>query len=735
MRGIRSMIGWMVLGWGMWACAPGEEEGGRRSLSVAGQAVSEPGARFADEPHRVIYQVYIRHFFDADDSGRGDFAGLARKLTYLKDLGVDTLLLMPPFEGDGGMGYIARNYLWTDPSYGTVEQFAALLDAAHGLGMKVIVDSPINHISDTSDWFRVARRKVCQELSRTYHPEDYKDEALALDSAVLLSDPDLLTDQEIQSSALKRYCHYFDFVESPGTTEPFKRWRGLRDPYDPNREQWKDVFTYAWYELPEVDQSGQTTYVRVTPPDPRYPYRTDRYYYLFAGSMPELRFWSWQHNTFNWPVVNHIKLFFKRWIELGVDGFRIDAARHFIEGSDSNLQELEPKNLNLLREWLRYAWSLNPRLTFMGEVFTHLGEIEGYLPTSGNGQQTTCDTMLDFPFMETVRGAVHDNHGESFKNLLKHYQWAQGELRPGWRVVFPTNHDKERLENFFDLPDRPFYWLTEQRVREYEGVVQNWSPVNPDPAKDKEARDRVVAYLQRIRDSWRWHEQMVQTWDGRDKTERIRLAYFLTLTLPFTPLVYYGEEVGTYGKVKRPEVTPPVPLTETPAEKRERSLEFVATERIFPWSDEYDPAQGTLGFSAKYLTGADEDWRVPLNFREQNLERSLADPASLWYYLRELLKAREDFFMTNDTWIQVKDELYGHVLGFTVAKPGRCRTMVVNFHKADTYTVSFGHADGACSGAPTAALWTENAERLPPGKDPNQVTYRLKPYARVMIGQ
>jgi alpha-amylase len=52
----------------------------------------------SEEPHRVLYQVYIETFKDgALDDGAGDFAGLKEKLSYLNDLGVSGLLLMPVF--------------------------------------------------------------------------------------------------------------------------------------------------------------------------------------------------------------------------------------------------------------------------------------------------------------------------------------------------------------------------------------------------------------------------------------------------------------------------------------------------------------------------------------------------------------------------------------------------------------------------------------------------------------
>ncbi len=43
----------------------------------------------------VIYEVHVRAFFDSNDDGCGDFAGLTRKLDYIQDLGVNTVWLLP----------------------------------------------------------------------------------------------------------------------------------------------------------------------------------------------------------------------------------------------------------------------------------------------------------------------------------------------------------------------------------------------------------------------------------------------------------------------------------------------------------------------------------------------------------------------------------------------------------------------------------------------------------------
>ncbi|MHB0950163.1 MAG: alpha-amylase family glycosyl hydrolase, partial [Gemmatimonadaceae bacterium] len=105
----------------------------------------------------IIYQVHVKSFRDSTGDGYGDFRGLIEKLDYIEQLGVNCLWLLPfypsPLRDDG---YDISSYESIHPTYGSIEDFQALLDAAHARGIRVMTELVINHTSDQHPWFQRA---------------------------------------------------------------------------------------------------------------------------------------------------------------------------------------------------------------------------------------------------------------------------------------------------------------------------------------------------------------------------------------------------------------------------------------------------------------------------------------------------------------------------------------------------------------------------------------------------
>jgi maltose alpha-D-glucosyltransferase/alpha-amylase len=106
----------------------------------------------------VIYELHIKAFFDANNDGTGDFAGLVRKLDYLQELGVTAVWLLPfypsPLRDDG---YDIADYTSINPTFGTMRDLRQFVAAAHSRGIRVIIELVVNHTSDQHPWFQRAR--------------------------------------------------------------------------------------------------------------------------------------------------------------------------------------------------------------------------------------------------------------------------------------------------------------------------------------------------------------------------------------------------------------------------------------------------------------------------------------------------------------------------------------------------------------------------------------------------
>jgi len=106
----------------------------------------------------VFYQIYPRSFADSTNNGIGDLQGIITRLNYLQELGIDTIWFSPFFSSpQKDYGYDISDYRAIDPNYGTMADFEELLEKAHSLEIKIILDMVLNHTSDEHLWFLESR--------------------------------------------------------------------------------------------------------------------------------------------------------------------------------------------------------------------------------------------------------------------------------------------------------------------------------------------------------------------------------------------------------------------------------------------------------------------------------------------------------------------------------------------------------------------------------------------------
>jgi alpha-glucosidase len=319
----------------------------------------------------VVYQVYLRSFADGNGDGIGDFAGLRARLPYLAWLGVDAVWVTPHYPSGGADGgYDVINYRAVDPEYGTVDDVKALVDDAHALGIKVLLDIVPNHTSDRHEWFQKA-----------------------------LADPDC--------PEARRY-HFL-----PGGEEPPNNWRSM-------------FGGPAWSRTP----------------DGRW------YLHLFTPQQPDL---NW-HNP---QVLADFDATLRFWLDLGVDGFRVDVAYGlfkdpeyrdnpgvysptlFGHGPEQAMSTNQPEVHEVWRRWRAICDSYDGDRMLVGEVsLADVDEVALYA-RSDEMQQAFHFRLLKTAwnveeFEDTIRQAL-----TAFDEVGAPVPWVLG------------NHDKDRQVSRF----------------------------------------------------------------------------------------------------------------------------------------------------------------------------------------------------------------------------------------------------------------------------------------------
>lgn len=127
---------------------------------------TEPAVRVAPQSAPAwwrgacLYQIYPRSFADANGDGVGDLAGITAHLEHVASLGVDGVWLSPFFRSPmKDFGYDVSDYCDVDPIFGTLADFDRLIEQAHGLCLKVIIDQVYSHSSDRHPWFQESRER------------------------------------------------------------------------------------------------------------------------------------------------------------------------------------------------------------------------------------------------------------------------------------------------------------------------------------------------------------------------------------------------------------------------------------------------------------------------------------------------------------------------------------------------------------------------------------------------
>lgn len=252
--------------------------------------------------HAAVYQIYPWTFNEdkgrMPQKGHGSIKGITEKIPYLRnDLGVDAIWLSPFYPSpmaDGG--YDISDFKNVHPDLGTVDDFRELVQVAHDHAIRVMTDFIPNHSSVEHEWFQKSRRR-----------EDGYDDW---------------------------YIWHTGYIDDEGNRRPPNNWASVFSI--PHRKA-RDRGEMPWLQPHEW-----------TPPISQWQWddiRQEYYLHSFAIEQPDLN-WS------NPMVRDAMKDAMRFWLDLGVDGFRVDAVNHI------------GKNMELWNEEINTAyneeWCENP---------------------------------------------------------------------------------------------------------------------------------------------------------------------------------------------------------------------------------------------------------------------------------------------------------------------------------------------------------------------------------------
>jgi maltose alpha-D-glucosyltransferase/alpha-amylase len=391
------------------------------TLQIADTIVPAKGDDALWYKDAVIYQLNVKAFFDSNGDGMGDFNGVTSKLDYVKDLGVNTIWLLPfypsPLKDDG---YDVSDYHNVHPQYGTLDDFKRMLDEAHKRDLRVITELVINHTSDLHPWFQAARRAPPGSPERDFY---------------VWSDTD---------------------TKYKGTRIIFTDTEVSNWTYDPLAK------AYFWHR--------------------------------FFSHQPDLNF-------DNPAVLEAIFRTMRFWLDMGVDGFRLDAIPYLIEREGTNNENLPETHVVIKK--LRAAIDASYKGRFLlAEANQWPEDVREYF---GDGDE--CHAAYHFPLMPRMYMAIAQEDRFPLVEIMQQTpdipascQWA----------IFLRNHDELTLE------------MVTSKERDY---MYNTYAADPRARINLGIRRRLAPLMD-------------------NDTDRIKLMNSLLLSMRGSPIVYYGDELG-----------------------------------------------------------------------------------------------------------------------------------------------------------------------------------------------
>lgn len=432
----------------------------------------------------ISYQLLVYSFADSNGDGTGDFNGIASKLDYLKEMGVQAIWLSPIHPATSYHGYDVEDYFSVNPAYGTENDFRKLLNAAHGKGIKIYLDFVLNHTSKEHKWFLDAKSDAKSPYrdwymisenpeadvkagnfpmlgKYSYNPAEWSQVSggnpgkrkvrftIGVDNenkpkTIKVSQTDNIKNQGSQNTGIYLYYgdgHVAEFYSDYSLSLELETAWGVlvRTSLDntwPKGTKWggkKGENCLDWDKSVALFPSTDN----FDPADILIPGMMQLYYYSFFGSyMPDINYGNAGSCEDSEPFKALCQAADK-WIEMGVDGFRLDAVKHIYSNASSD------ENPTFLKKFYDHcnatykAAGHNDNIYMVGEHFSEPSEVALYYKGLPG--------FFEFAFWWRLSECINGGKGSSFANVILGYRREYESIRPDFiEATKLSNHDEDR---------------------------------------------------------------------------------------------------------------------------------------------------------------------------------------------------------------------------------------------------------------------------------------------------
>ena len=501
------------------------------------EVVPSPASFDGKKRSSTTYQLLIYSFADSNGDGVGDFKGIQNKLDYLDGLGVTALWLSPAHPSDSYHAYDVTDYYSVNPLYGTEQDFKDLIDAAHAKGIKIYMDYVLNHSGKGNKWFQQAladpdspyrdyyffSAKPSADYSKfpmlkgtTYNQDEWK-QATSGSPKIKVTK----TDESVTSGSAGWNLYFW---QGSSSKEIRFKDRGDGTYYlvmDINGSCGMLVRKYMnWNAGSKFGAAGNGTLKEGTEMDlvgnggditfngsGRYKVElsnvaTETLYYMgcFSDWMPDLNYGDVSKAETN-ACFQDLAASADKWINMGVDGFRLDAVKHICGGIGSYNNA---SNQTLLKKWYDRCNTTYKAAGHSDDIFM-VGEAwDGHsIEKQYYKGITSCFEFEYFGALTKALGGSASDYASSVAGWISDHKAQRSDAITS---IFMTNHDQDRAAEslgknlakekqaaamMLTTAGKPFiyqgeelgYWGTKGSGDEYVRTPMLWDKAGNDCAK------------------------------------------------------------------------------------------------------------------------------------------------------------------------------------------------------------------------------------------------------------